>query len=69
MGCPAGGHAPCGGAGAAPLQSACQVSRRGALSVAPLTPQVTLEQPEHFVSNNARSLPSSTAHWTDAVDR
>ena len=50
MACPAGGHAPCGGAGAAPLQSAHRVNRRGALSVDPLAPQVTLEQPEHFLS-------------------
>ena len=47
---PAAEHAPCGGAEAAPLQHACRVSHYGALSLDPLTPQVTLEQPEHCCS-------------------
>lgn len=47
MACPPGGHAPCSRSGAAPLQIACRVSGRGALSVDPLAPDVTLEQPEH----------------------
>jgi len=44
MACTAGGHAPCGGAGAAPLQNACRVNGRRALSVDPLAPHVTLDQ-------------------------
>ena len=59
MACPAGGHAPCGDAGTAPLHNACRVSRHGALSVDPLAPQVTLEQPE-LPFNNARSWPDLT---------
>ena len=37
---------PCDGAGAAPLQIACRVNGRGALSVDPLARHVTPEQPE-----------------------
>src|SRR6185369_16283864 len=49
MACPAGGHAPCGGAGAAPLKNACRVNGRGALSVDLLATRVTLEQPDGSV--------------------
>ncbi len=64
MACPAAEHAPCGGAEAAPLQHACRVSRRGALSVDPLTPQVTLEQPEHCLS----AMPAPCEERLDIVE-
>lgn len=41
---------PCRGAGAVPLQNACRVNSCAALSVDPLAPPVTLEQPEHCLS-------------------
>jgi len=58
MACPAGGHARCGGPGAPPLQSARRVSGRVALSVDPLAPQVTLEQPG-FLS----TMPAPGGSW------
>lgn len=64
MACPAAEHAPCGGAEAAPLQHACRVSGRGALSVDPLTPQVTLEQPEHCLS----TMPTPGGERLDVVE-